>query len=613
MRRCALTLGVLSVLSVASAQSVPVDASRSGPTPPRVEAHGAIAFVREFSAVRSGEDLRVVYTENGPRGRSTLRSALLHAEGGALLRRREDLTLADDARTLALAFAGDRGAVAYVIPRHPAAPLLPGARPVRRAPVVGVPASTRDPLGPSNLSGGDVVVQPLDADGRARGAPITLFTENSRLTRLTAAWVGDRLLVAWTGGSVTDDEVRVTVRVRSLGADGTPTRGVATHSGLLGDIGDVLHISPEAAAAASLWVSAIPCETNSAGPPALVAPEDPSAQIEPPRRVLMPQQPMRDAPGAAVHCGPLALHRVWLDQRDEVLRREAVTPLARDLAAPAGDRWAAVVPGANGVTLAWGAASPSGVSFVTADGAPLETPSQPTRPQDLSLRTRSDAEPTLVEAAVPPADPRRSDASSLALLAASSSSLVVVGPGRGTLHLVSPQGAMSVFARSARGVSAITVADGETPWLLAREGQWSGPLRWAPMVPGDGVVWAPLSVHPSQLAAPQADRSSAAMWDEPFARLWVRARTARAVFMRHENTAGALAARPEAPTDPRMPGVIAARNRLRSRWEGVCGQLRARAAQLARGPAGQDVLQGVNSLCEIHADLQLGVPVNPAL
>lgn len=571
-----------------------------------------MAFAREFSAARDGDTLRFVYTENGRSGRATLRSASLRAEGAALLRTRDDVTLADDARTVALAWSQGRGAVVYVIPRRPPPPLAPGARRPSRAPAVGVPASTRDPLGPSNLSGGDVVVQRLDAEGRALGAPVTLFTENARLTRVSAAWVGDRLLVAWTGGAVTDDEVRVTVRARSLSADGAPTRLVATHSGLLGDIGDTLEVTPEEGGGASLWVSGSHCAAETSAPPALTAPEDPSVNIEAPRRVLMPQQPMRDAPGAPVVCGPLSLHRVRLDARDEVLTRDAVAPLARDLAVRVGERWILAASGPEGVTLARGTLGAGGLTLRSLDGASL-TPAAPTpRLQDLALRQRATAEPALVEAPVPPPDAARFDPAEIALLTAAGDVSVTVARGRRALHLLDAAGAARPFAVAPRSVTAVQALGGASPWLLSREGAWSGAVRWSPLVaPADGAEparWAvasPLPTPPQSAPPP--------LWDEAFARLWTRARTARAVFMRHENSAGALAARPEAPTDPRMPAVIANRNRLRGRWESVCGQLRGRASQLARGGAGPDVMQGVNSLCEIHADLQLGVPVNPAL
>ena len=83
--------------------------------------------------------------------------------------------------------------------------------------------------------------------------------------------------------------------------------------------------------------------------------------------------------------------------------------------------------------------------------------------------------------------------------------------------------------------------------------------------------------------------------------------------MAFEYTAGILAARPEAPTDPRMPAIVATRNRLRARWESACGPLQTRANTLARQGAGPDVLDAVRQLCDLHPDLQLGVPINPAL
>ncbi|MFO0624645.1 MAG: hypothetical protein U0325_03440 [Polyangiales bacterium] len=575
-----------------------------------MEAHGPVAFAREFAAARDGDTLRVIYTENGRGGRATLRSASLRAEGAALVRTREDVTLAEDARTVALAWSQGacRGGVCGAAAAS--APVGAGGASAVARPGGGVPASTRDPLGPSNLSGGDVVVQRLDAEGRAEGAPVTLFTENARLTRVSAAWVGARFLVAWTGGAVTDDEVRVTVRARALAADGTPTRLVATHSGLLGDIGDTLDITADEGGGASLWVSASHCAADASAPPAITPPEDPSANIEAPRRVLMPQQPMRDAPGVPVRCGPLSLFRVRLDARDDVASRDALVPLARDLAVRAGDGWIVAVNGPQGVTFARATLQGSAFTLRALDGAAITAGVPAPRTLDLALRQRAGEEPAIVEAPVAPPDATTFDPGEVALLTAGGEAAVAVARGRRVLHLLDAAGVARVFAVAPRAVTALQALEGATPWLLAREGVWSGAVRWAPVAPpaGEPTRWAvasPLPVPPP--VAPPV------LWDETFARLWTRARAARAVFMRHENSAGALAARPEAPTDPRMPAILANRARLRGRWESVCGQLRGRASQLARGSAGADVTQGVNSLCEIHADLQLGVPINPAL
>jgi len=55
------------------------------------------------------------------------------------------------------------------------------------------------------------------------------------------------------------------------------------------------------------------------------------------------------------------------------------------------------------------------------------------------------------------------------------------------------------------------------------------------------------------------------------------------------------------------------RTNLRSRWESACAALRRRATVLARNGAGDALLQGVGPLCEIHADLVLGQPIDPSL
>ena len=171
----------------------------------------------------------------------------------------------------------------------------------------------------------------------------------------------------------------------------------------------------------------------------------------------------------------------------------------------------------------------------------------------------------------------------------------------------------AVLATSPLGFASVTLLPGAPAIALSREGVWSGPLRaWLLDRPAAAPIALPrATVVP--VAPPRVPVTAPYVYDESFARLWVRARAARAVFMRHENTAGALAARPEAPTDPRMPGVLAQRLRLRGRWESACGGLQTRAAQLARRGAGASVTQGVQSLCEMHPDLVLGAPINQAL
>lgn len=589
----------------AEAQNAPAEASRAGPTPARVDEGGIVAFARSSVAQRQGDALLLAYTENGPGGRSTLRSAWLRLENGGLVRAREDLTLAPDARTLALAWTGERGALAYVVPRRPP-PLVPGAPVRRRTPAVGVPASTDDPLGPSNLSGGDLMVQRLDGEGRPQGAPVTVFTENARLGLVRAAWVGDRLVVAWAGATVTDDEVRTTVRLRTISREGVPLRAFATHTGLTGDVGDALEIVPRDDGGLDLVLSAIACGSEVPAGEAISPPADPSAEIEAPRRVLMPQQAPRDAPGPPLGCGPLALHRIRLDANDRVLERRELSPLAADLAARAGDRWLVRVPVGETAIFAAGRLTGERLELRGPGGDSLEVHARTPRAQVLSLRRRPDEDPALAEH---PLAPPEDDA--VALLGIGTGGAVRVSRDRRVLRWHAEGGDEGVIlARAVAPIAEVSVLDGASPWIVLREGIWSGPVRWLTPAHRAPQPW-PRTMPVSVSARPPPPNPY--VWDESFARLWVRARTARAIFMRHENSAGALAARPEAPTDPRMPAVIANRTRLRQRWETACGALQTRASQLARRGAGGEVTQAVQQLCEIHADLQLGVPINPAL
>ncbi|MDB4931439.1 MAG: hypothetical protein JWM10_3923, partial [Myxococcaceae bacterium] len=175
----------------------------------------------------------------------------------------------------------------------------------------------------------------------------------------------------------------------------------------------------------------------------------------------------------------------------------------------------------------------------------------------------------------------------------------------------------TVLATSPLGFASVTLLPGAPALALTREGVWSGPVRaWILDRPELATVALPRATvvpAPAPAAAPRPAITEPDDNDEAVARLWVRVRTARANVRRHENMAGALAARPEAPTDPRMPPILGQRARLRSRWESLCGGLTTRAAQLARRGVGPGVTQGAQSLCEMHPDLVLGQPINPAL
>ncbi len=219
-RSAHLVIGLFSAAmapSLARAQHPPLEATRPGPHPPRVASGDVMVYARAFSAARDGARVLVVYIEN--QGASApLRSALFNLDAPAdgaptLARAREDVTLAPEARSATLAWDGRRGAVAYVVPRSLAPALPPGQRRVRAA-AVGVPPSTDDPLGPPASSGGSVALLTLDADGNAASPARAVFNENARLWRATLVREPDAWVVAWTGATVTDDEVRGTVRAR---------------------------------------------------------------------------------------------------------------------------------------------------------------------------------------------------------------------------------------------------------------------------------------------------------------------------------------------------------------------------------------------------------------
>lgn len=596
-----------------------------------------MVYARAFSAARDGARVLVVYIEN--QGASApLRSALFNLDapaGGAptLTRAREDVTLAPEARSATLAWDGRQGAVAYVIPRSLAPALPPGQRRVRTA-AVGVPPSTDDPLGPPASSGGSVALLTLDADGNAASPARAVFNENARLWRATLVREPDAWAVAWTGATVTDDEVRGTVRAMRLRDDGSTARPMAAATGFSGDPGDGLRLlRVENSTVLAFTGSRCVARAGEAPPPPSLN-DDPSSAIDPPSRSPQPQGPVHRAPGPPIECGPTSLHLSELRPNDTFgpllpgpwMRSDAAAftadsvyaPLVRSPSAQVFARVAvrpgglgALVDAASGEPFALGApppVSPTSVANLT----------RPSPDAELPPRVRPIAPP-----AVSPEVPLAEALSTPRALAATSDGralIAVTGDRRGLAMMRSGAADASLLATTPSLFHEVAAlgAEGAPTLALSREGVWSGPVRWFAL-PASG---APTTVTLSEARAapppPQMRQTryrtvTPLRYDPEFSRLFAQTRLLRAQFMRHENLAGMMAARPEAPTDPRMPGLIAVRNRLRSRWESSCGQLRARASTLARAGAGDDVLQGVQQLCEIHADLQLGVPVNPAL
>jgi hypothetical protein len=575
MRPIRLALALLAAPSIASAQTRPMEYARPSPAPARV-AHGeVIAFARDLAAARDGDRVLVAWLDHTPNGNSQLRTTLLRRDGAdALVRARPDAPMADSLRSPALAWNGQHGVLAWVVPPPPPPPRpAPGTAPVVRRPVA-TPPPVDETLGLRDRSGGDIVVQRLDAEGRPEGAPRVVFHENSRLTRVAVALDGRAAVIAWTGAVVTEDEVRETVRVLRLDGELSPTTPMALNAGLIGEVGDVLSLTAHADRSVTLRASGASCRSLPAEPPPPVFTADASAHVEAPNRSLMPQQPLREVDGPPVACEPDGIY-------ESTFAPGAPLPPMRRVAARS------------------------------------EGPAPALRAPDLTPRVHPPPgfEPPLVEQPVAPPELTAADpfAAPRALVSDTTHAAVIDHAGRALA--VRHGDRSTVLATSAAGFASLTLLPGEPAIVLSREGVWSGPVRaWILDRPELTTLSLPRAT-PLPIAPPaaRAPVTQPYVYDETFARLWVRARTARAVFMRHENTAGALAARPEAPTDPRMPGVLSQRARLRARWESVCGGLMTRAAQLARRGAGPAVSQGAQSLCEMHPDLVLGAPINPAL
>lgn len=562
----------------AAAQTRPMEYARPSPAPARV-AHGeVVAFARDLAAARDGDRVLVAWIDHTPNGNSQLRTTLLRRDGDdALARARPDAPVADSLRSPALAWNGRHGVLAWIVPPPP-----PAARPAPGAPGAPAAAPARprfrpepvvdETLGLRDRSGGDIVVQRLDAEGRPEGPARVVFHENSRLARVAVALDERAATLAWTGAVVTDDEVRQTVRVLHLGDDLQPATPMALNTGLIGELDAALSLSLQPDHSLSLRAAGSACRSLVGQPPPELFAVDVSARVEAPNRSLMPQQPLREVAGPPVACDPPSVYEITL-RRDQ--------PIAPPRA-------------------------------VAARAAPTY------RAPDLTPRVHPPPgfEPPVVELPVPPPDADADDPFTAPRESATSATHRAVIDRSGRRLAVRSAAGSTVLARSEMGFASVALLPGTPAIALSREGVWSGPVR-AWFVDRPGVVTAQLpraTVVPTPVAPPPRVAVTAPyVYDADFARLWVRARTARAVFMRHENLAGVLAARPEAPTDPRMPGIIANRTRLRGRWESACGALTTRASQLTRRGAGPGPSLGAQSLCEMHPDLVLGQPINPAL
>jgi hypothetical protein len=552
------------------------------------------------------------------------------AEDRRLTRARDDLTLAPNARHASLWWNGREGALAFVTPRV-LVQVDPHQRPRRRV-TVGVPASTVDPLGPTSSGGGEVKFLRLDDQGAAVGDARTLFHENARLWRAALTRDADGWAVAWTGTLVTDDEARGTIRAMRLDARGEPLHTMAAATNFSGDPGDVLRVVRAGGSTAVVFSGSRCAAREGVAPLPPSLNPDPSTRIDAPTRSPQPQAPPRRAPGPPIECAPNALHFATVRDDGSLGPVVAGPSLRADTAAIADHALIAPVFSSTGPAIARIELVAYGFGAVTAwdTQRPLTpiAPAAPTpQPIDNLTRPSPDVEVPQRIAVVPP--PEMPTAATLdthlatpRAFAASpgdrGAPLAVITDDRRAVALVR-QNHASLVATTASFLYEVDVLPGNgSTWMLTREGTWSGPVRFTLLdgtPPTAPMAWPFVrAAPPPPLLRPVRFETRAPLrYDEDFSRLFAVTRQARAVFMRHENIAGMMAARPQAPTDPRMPGLIAVRRRHRNRWEAACSQLRARALVLARGGAGDDVLSAASQVCEIPGELRLGVPIDPAL
>ncbi|MBK8694070.1 MAG: hypothetical protein IPN17_17745 [Deltaproteobacteria bacterium] len=163
-------------------------------------------------------------------------------------------------------------------------------------------------------------------------------------------------------------------------------------------------------------------------------------------------------------------------------------------------------------------------------------------------------EPPLVEQPVAPPDLSAADPFSAPRALVSDTVHAAAIDRAGRSLAVRDRERSMVLATSAAGFASVTLLPGEPAIVLSREGVWSGPVR----------AWILGRPELTTLSLPRATMVPAAparapvtqpyVYDETFARLWVRARTARAVFSATRTPqALAPARRPDRPSDAGDP------------------------------------------------------------
>ncbi|MEI8255554.1 MAG: hypothetical protein WCJ30_07770 [Deltaproteobacteria bacterium] len=570
--------------------------------PDHVVTEQAVADVRAFAVARAGDRAVVAYVQAGDHGaRGSLRTALLRAAAdGALDRAATDHTLAPSALAVAITWDGSSGAVVYTIQR-PHRGETPGAHRQRAG---DRERAAADPLGPSTLTAADVMLQRIDENGAPAGRAVLVFEENARAFRVAVAREGDGWQVAWTGAISVDTEIEGTVRTMRLGPQGA-TRSFASDTGFTGQPGDVLRVVPSHGTRTDPWVlfTGDRCATHATEPPFAQPTEDPSAAIEPRPRTLLPQQPPHERPGPPVVCEP---RRVFV----AALHADGTTgPLGAGpaLAADAfgvfdpGDPLTVVAPLARGLAAFELDARGQTAGERAVGDAGLGPPAHdlPTPPTSAEQTTPLALSPARVAPPTPPDIDAVLRAPLVLDVARADARLTVfaLSPSRaraafGSFPVGGDPGVRVFTAPGPRTFDIAVAGDGvHAPWLFAQ----TGTVQGGPLVYLDGDVAA---LHATAPETPWAG-------DERFAQHLLRARAARAAYTAAEGVFGPLSERPDAATNPRLPGIAAGMRRLRGPWDTACEALRERARFLVRHGVDADITQLASEQCEL--------PIEPVL
>lgn len=268
--------------------------------PGRVASGEPVMDARTFAVARAGDRAVIAFVQaTEPRTRGNVRTAVVHGTPQhGVEREGDDRTLAPAGSALAISWDGTRGAVVYTLSR-PHRGEAPGTHRQRPG---ATERAIEDPLGPSALTAADVMLQPIDAHGAAVGSAVRVFEENSRAYQVAVAPDGDGWIVAWTGATSRDAEVQGTVRWARVGAHG-PVRTMASDTGFVGQVGDALRVVHDAQGHTVIVWSGEPCDAREHDPRW----QESAAEPDPPRLRGRTQHPAQEHPGPPIVCEPRRL------------------------------------------------------------------------------------------------------------------------------------------------------------------------------------------------------------------------------------------------------------------------------------------------------------------